>query len=44
MDKLERSAEVYAQAENDLQKFDAEYNDLSLQAARILSEIKALEK
>ena len=44
MDKLERSAEVYAQAENDLQKFDAEYNDLSLQAAKILSEIKALEK
>lgn len=44
MDKLERSAEVYAQAENDLQKFDAEYNELSLQAAKILSEIKALEK
>ncbi len=44
MDKLVRSAEVYAQSEEDLQRFEEEYNDLSLQAAKILSEIKALEK
>lgn len=44
MDKLERSAEVYEQSEKDLQNFEKEYDDLSLQSARILSEIKSLEK